>query len=342
MPKGTGRAMFALLLMAASLLAAVLACGGNEGALGTDMTAQPENMQISGLPLYICPTSTPVPTHTQFPTQIQPTVSYPPSGWVTNTPLPGGVTISRWLCPPLVPSCGWYPAFATNTPFPGGLYSTPPHAVPGATSTPRPTHTPWPSPTPFTSSYYYFFDDDVYTEHADTALDLRLRIGNIRTFPSTQPGRQVAAYEIQVENRGPVFFVFLPAVQTFVSGVGGESGAWFGSSQAADEAGIVLQPEATDGVQVYQGQTVVFDMAAYTPVGAVEAIAWILDPYAGFDGLSLAGGNLAYWINGDHQDCKGNVDGGAVVPTPSTPHPTPTLTPTFSGCVGLACATMLP
>jgi hypothetical protein len=96
-----------------------------------------------------------------------------------------------------------------------------------------------------------------------------------------------------------------------------------------------------DGVELEQGELVTFDLVAYTPIGNVDAVAWILDPYAGFDGVNQAGGNLAYWIDGTHQDCLGNVD-GQIIPTPSTPHPTATKTATIDACQGMSCGTILP
>ena len=334
------RNFLAAIMVVVFLVAAIIACGGSgQSGFGADMTVQPENMRIAGLPQYVCPTSTPRPTHTQVPTVVQPTVYSTAAGYVTYTPVPGATQVcdyvwtgSFWL---------WQCNLATNTPYPGGANSTPGYVAPGATSTPRPTHTPWPSPTPYTSTYYYFFDDDVYTEFADTVLDLRLRIGNIRVSSSSEPNMQTVIYEVQIENRGSTFFVIIPAAQIYVSGVGGETGFWSASKEAADDAGITLAAEATDGVQIQQGETVIFDLVAYTPVGNVDAVAWILDPYAGFDGINQAGGNIAYWLDGTHQDCLGNVDGNTI-PTPSTPHPTATMTATADVCQGMACATILP
>ena len=320
---------WSLIMCGLLMLIAMLACGGNTGSIGMDITAQPENMIIDGLPQYICPSATPLATRTQMPTAVQPNI--PPSGYVTYTPYPGGVWSTPYGLTPM--------HYMTYTPFPGGFYSTP--SRPGATSTPRKTHTPYPSPTPFVSSYFYFFNDDVYTQYASD-LNLRLRIGNIRTYPSAQAGQQISVFEVQLENRGSNFYYILAPLQIYVSQVGTQTGIWYSNIEAARERGITPHTAATDGYQLNIGQSVTFDLYTYTPVGAVQSVAYILNPYGnGYDG-QIAGGNVAYWRDGSRVDCRGNVDGGVNPPTPSTPRPTATITATLRGCAGAACITQIP
>ena len=68
------------------LALASIACGGSSGSIGFDITVQAENVVIDGLPQYICPTSTPIATHTPVATAIQPPIYIPASGYVTYTP----------------------------------------------------------------------------------------------------------------------------------------------------------------------------------------------------------------------------------------------------------------
>ena len=63
---------WSLMMCGLLMLVAMLACGGNTGTIGMDITAQPENMIIDGLPQYICPSATPIATRTQIPTAVQP------------------------------------------------------------------------------------------------------------------------------------------------------------------------------------------------------------------------------------------------------------------------------
>ena len=82
------------------LIIAALACEGTPAA-----------MQILDQPVYVCPTATPRPTDTPAPTSVQPPIVVPPSGWATNTPIPGCVW-NGFIC-------------ATSIPYPGGQYTTP-------------------------------------------------------------------------------------------------------------------------------------------------------------------------------------------------------------------------
>lgn len=320
---------YRLILCLFMFISPILACGGSTDAIGIDVQVSPDNVRIEGLPQFVCPTSTPIPTDTPSPTQIQPTVYKPPSGYVTHTPAPG---------------CIWNGTYcAPNTPIPGGIYKNPGYTKPGKTSTPRPTTTPYPTPTPYVSTYQYYFGESVFTDSTSSALSLRLYVGNIRVYPSTHfPDRQIVLANIQVTNQSDGFYLLVAGTQIFVAEVGTETGIWIANSNATKELGESIADEAANITQIQAGQTISFDLPFYTPIGQVESIGWILDPYAnGFDG-QLAGGNVAYWRNQQRADCVGQID-GLFTPSPNqTPYPTPTHTVTLSACIGTACVTVMP
>ena len=305
------------------LIGAALAC--SSGGLGTDLGVAPENVRIEGLPQYVCPTSRPSATHTAQPTDTQPPL-YVTGVAMTFTPQPG--------CILDVGAC------ATFTPAPGFVID-PGGWLPGATSTPRATYTPWPTPTPLVSNQRYFFDDDVYTDNA-SALKLRLRVGQVQTLDVGDPLRQVVRYQVQVANRGWTPYVLMAPAQIYVAQVDGTPQPWPASADAARAIGLTPEPAARDGYEVNPFSEVSFELAAFTQAGTVEAIAWILDPFAnGYDG-QIAGGNVAYWVDGAHTDCAGSPQGTFTPPPNLTPDPTRTQTPTPDACTGLACATSLP
>lgn len=307
----------------------ILACGGSADAIGIDVQVSPDNVRIEGLPQFVCPTSTPIPTDTPSPTQIQPTVHQPPSGYVTHTPAPG---------------CIWNGTVcASNTPIAGGVYKYPGYTKPGKTSTPRPTTTPYPTPTPYTSTYVYYFGESVFTDTTSNALSLRLAIGDIRIYPSPHyPDRQIVLANVQVTNQSDTLYLLMAGTQIFVAQIGSESGMWIANEQAGIEAGLSIPDEAITIATIQAGQTVRFDLPFYTPIGEVDAIGWILDPYAnGFDG-QLAGGNIAYWRNQEREGCVGQIEGLFTPPPNLTPNPTVTHTATVSACVDTACVTVMP
>lgn len=298
------------------LVSALLACGGAGEMLG-EQGLQPENISISGLPQFVAPSSTPVPTDTQMPTAVQPTVHVPASGYVTHTPEPGRV----YLCAGVV--C----AHATLTPA-GGQYSHPAHNLPGSTSTPRPTHTPYPSPTACLSSFTYYYGEEVFTDPSPDNLTLGLALGNLRIFPSARAEQQIVAWTVEVRNLGAIDYVLLAPFQIYVAELDGSSVGYHASQEAAAELEVTLAEAALDGVTLAPAQSLRFDLYAYTAVGEVTALAYILDPYGnGFDG-SIAGGNIAYWQSGERHGCRGRISDDYTPHPNLTPQPTATLTPT--------------
>ena len=298
------------------MIGSILACGGVGEAIG-EQDVQLENVSISGLPQFVAPSSTPIPTDTQMPTAIQPTIHMPASSYVTHTPAPGLV----YVCNGAV--CG----YATLTPN-GGHYTNPAYNLPGATSTPRPTYTPYPSPTPCLSSFTYYYGEEVFTDPAPNNLTLGLALGNLRVFPSVRPDQQIVGWTVEVRNLGQIEYVLLAPFQIYIARLDDARVRYYVNQEAANELGVTLDEAAVDGVTIGPAQSRRFDLYAYTAVGEVTSLSYILDPYgSGFDG-AIAGGNVAYWQSGERDGCGGRI-GEAFTPPPNlTPQPTATLTPT--------------
>ena len=197
----------------ALMLSFVLACGGTAGVSQI-------NVRVTGVPQFVCPTSTPRPTATQAATAVHPDIVHPPSGWVTTyrqdcTWVWNGYTY--------IEQCTWVPD--------GGYYQNPGYTQPGPTSTPRPTHTPYPTPTPYVVTENYALGADVHVGDP-SALALRLRVDHLQIIP-VDAENQVVTWEVQVENVGSVPYHTLPGAQTFVGAVGAEGGHWYASADAA-------------------------------------------------------------------------------------------------------------
>lgn len=303
------------------MLMAMLACGGAGSVIGEQDLDQ-VNSSISGLPQFIAPSSTFVSTNTPIATHVQPNVWIPPSGWIPpNQICSSGYTNTsgHFVC------TGW-----ATTP---GYYSKPGHYVAGATSTPPSTYTPYPTPTPCVSSFTYYFNDEVFTDPSSDNLTLGLSLGNIRTFSASNTSQQIVAWTVEVRNLGQIDYVLLAPFQIYVASIDGEAIRYGVDESAARELGIELDEPAKDGYSILPSQSVTFDMFAYTHVGAVTSLAYILDPYSnGFDG-EIAGGNVAYWESGHRGACGGRISDGYVPSQNLTPQPTATLTPPSSYCV---------
>jgi len=294
-----------------------LACGGT-------LTVSENQVRIQELPQFICPSSTPRPTATQVATTVAQPIQRPPSGWITQY---------QWVCQwvwtgtTYVQQCQYLPV--------GGYYSTPAHSVPGATSTPRPTHTPYPTPTPYVVSENYALGAQVFVGDR-SALALRLRVDAPR-ITVVDATRQVVVWEIELKNLGRVAYQTLPGAQVFIREVNGQAGYWYASADALLAGGRMPDPRVLDLLDVAPNQTVRLTLAAFTPVGTVDAIGWMLDPYSGGIGQGIVGGNTAVWRKeSDPFGCVGNVDDLPVVPTRGIASPTPTASvtawiPPYSG-----------
>ncbi|MEO1666717.1 MAG: hypothetical protein AAFU54_18915 [Chloroflexota bacterium] len=300
---------------------AILACGGAAGSLG-EMELDPVNSSIGGLPQFIAPSSTFVPTDTPVATDTQPDVWIPPSNWVP----PNTVCLSGYI-----DSYGSF--ICTSDATTPGYYQNPGYYVPGATSTAPPTFTPYPTPTPCVASFTYFFGEEVFTDPSNDTVTLGLAVGNVRTFAASDPAQQIVAWTVEIRNLGSIEYVLLAPFQIYVAGIDGVDVRYGINDDAAAELGLELEEPARDGYEIGPSESVSFDMFAYTNLGEVTSIAYILDPYGnGFDG-SIAGGNVAYWEGGERTGCAGRISGDYTPQPNLTPQPSATPTPTPDYCV---------
>lgn len=329
-----------LLLLVLSFL---LACGGTG-------SVTEQNVRVTGIPQFVCPSSTPrptdtpVPTRTQQPTATRVTLStpmvyatYPPTCNTLATPS------YQYLCVPNAcvyspyPACNRYYAYPLATRNPpgfwyGGGIGYGPTATPRPTHTPYPTKTPYPTPTPYVVSENYPMGADVYVGGSG-GLQLRFQVSTpqiqaVLQGNATTP-RQVVVWQIEIENVGQIPYNALPGAQVFVSHLlqNGQllEGYWYASSEAAWVAGISLDPLVLDIAEIQPNETVTFTLTAFTPLGEVFKIGWLLDPYSGGAGQGVVGGNTALWVNEtDPNHCLGNVGDNFMIPTPSGLPPTPT------------------
>jgi DNA invertase Pin-like site-specific DNA recombinase len=155
------------------------------------------------------------------------------------------------------------------------------------------------------------------------------------TFRSSCSEYVQESWDVRIRNTGSLPYNTLPGSQTFVSRVAGRDGYWYASLEAATAAGITVSSRALDIQAVNPRQTVNLTLTAFTPVGSVDAIAWLLDPYASAgraESGGIVGGNTAIWLNRiDPHGCNGNVDDldELDMPTPfrTPPTSTPSVTP---------------
>lgn len=321
----------------------LLACGG-----ATSVTEQ--NVRVTGIAQFICPSSTPRPTHTAIPTLTQmPTATQailttpmvyatnPPTCNYTYSPFYQFTCIPNACLASATYTCGWfytYPLATANPPgyWSGGGIGYGATATPRATFTPPPTRTPYPTPTPYVVSENYPMGADVYVGSAGS-LQLRFRVSNPR-ITAISATHQVVTWDIEIGNIGTIAYNALPGAQVFVSHLlqAGQltEGYWYPSAEAALAANVTLDERVLDIVEVLPNENIVLTLTAFTPIGEVYKIAWLLDPYSGGSGRGVLGGNTALWLNQpDPNNCLGNVGEGVIIPTPSriAPTATPSVTP---------------
>jgi hypothetical protein len=217
--------------------------------------------------------------------------------------LTGIVSPPVYVCPtPVVLTPTPLPTFV---PIPG--YPT---LVPFPTALPPPTVTPYAlrPPDPF------YLGDAVFTRSPQSA---RFRLTNIYSV-NTLSGRTVAVWEIEIRNlSGGVYDVF-PAYQSYISQiVGGATGVWGASSDAAVDAGLIVTYEA---VGLAPGATQTFTLAAFIPYGsAPDRITFMLDPTTRpTPPPRLPGSNALIWRTETNPYCSSTIADppGGVLPPP--------------------------
>lgn len=167
-----------------------------------------------------------------------------------------------YVCPtPVVLTPTPLPTFV---PIPG--YPT---LVPFPTALPPPTVTPYAIRPP--SAFYR--GDAVFTRNPQSA---RFRLTNVYAV-NTPAGRTVAIWELEIKNLSGSGYDVFPAYQSYVSQlVGGATGTWGASSDAAADAGLMVTYEA---ISLAPNETRSFTLAGFISYGtAPDRITFMLDP----------------------------------------------------------------
>jgi hypothetical protein len=176
--------------------------------------------------------------------------------------LTGIVSAPVYVCPtpvvvtpiplPTLPPISGYP---TLIPFPT--------ALPPPAATPYAIHPP--------SAFYR--GDAVFTRSPQSA---RFRLVNVSVI-NTPAGRTVAVWELEIKNLSGSGYDVFPAYQSYVSQlVGGSTGAWGASTNAAADAGLTATYEA---INLAPNETRSFTLVGFIPYGsAPDRITFMLDP----------------------------------------------------------------
>ncbi len=182
----------------------------------------------------------------------------------------------------------------TLVPIPG--YPT---LIPFPTALPAPTVTPYAIRPP--AAFYQ--GDAVFTRSPQSA---RFRLTNVSTV-NTPAGRTVAVWEIEIKNLSGGSYDVFPAYQSYVSQlVGGATGVWGASHDAAVEAGLSVVYEA---VTLSPGSAQTFTLAAFIPYGsAPDRITFMLDPTTRpTPPPTLPGSNALVWRTETNPYCGATI-----------------------------------
>ncbi|MEO8396125.1 MAG: hypothetical protein ABI700_24235 [Chloroflexota bacterium] len=162
------------------------------------------------------------------------------------------------------------PVIALPTPYP--TIPVPPGyptLIPFPTPLPAPTVTPYALLPPAA----FYRDDAVFSRSPQSA---RFRLTHIDAV-NTPAGRTVAVWELEIKNLSGSTYDVFPAYQSYVSRmVGGATGVWGASRDAAVDAGLTVTYEA---IGLAPSETRTFTLAAFIPDGSVpDRITFMLDP----------------------------------------------------------------
>lgn len=192
------------------------------------------------------------------------------------------------------------PIYNTPVPLPT-LVSIPgyPTFVPFPTALPPPTVTPYAIRPPAA----FYRGDAVFTRSPQSA---RYRLTNVYTV-NTPAGRTVAVWQIEIRNLSGGNYDVFPAYQSYISQlVGGTTGTWGASSDAAVDAGLTVTYEA---VGLASGATGTFTLAGFIPYGtAPDRVTFMLDPTSRpTPPPRLPGSNALVWRTETNPSCAGTI-----------------------------------
>jgi hypothetical protein len=208
-----------------------------------------------------------------------------------------------YVCPtPIVLTPTPLPTFV---PIPG--YPT---LVPFPTALPPPTVTPYALRPPAA----FYRGDAVFTRSPQAA---RFRLVNVSVV-NTPAGRTVAIWELEIKNLSGSGYDVFPAYQCYVSQlVGGSTGVWGASTNAAADAGLTVTYEA---ISLAPNETRSFTLAGFIPYGsAPDRITFMLDPTTRpTPPPRLPGSNAVVWRMDTNPYCSAAIADppGGVLPPP--------------------------
>jgi len=203
------------------------------------------------------------------------------------------------------------PVITTPTPLPTFV------PIPGyPTLAPFPTALPPPTVTPYAirPPDAFYRGDAVFSRSPQSA---RFRLMNVYAV-NTPAGRTVAVWELEIKNLSGGVYDLFPAYQSYVSQiVGGVTGVWGASNDAAVDAGLTVTYEA---VGLAPGAAQTFTLAAFIPYGSAPArITFMLDPtIRPTPPPRLPGSNALVWRTETNPYCSSTIADppAGVLPSP--------------------------
>ena len=214
---------------------------------------------------------------------------------ITGAPIyvcPTPIVLTPTPLPTFVP----IPGYPTLVPFPT--------ALPPLTATPYAIRPP--------AAFYR--GDAVFSRSPQSA---RFRLTTIYAV-NTPGGRTVAVWELEIKNLSGGTYDLFPAYQSYISQiVGGATGVWGASSDAAVAAGLTVTYEA---VALAPSSIQTFTLTAFIPSGsAPDRITFMLDPTTRpTPPPRLPGSNALVWRTETNPYCSSTIADPpvGVLPTP--------------------------
>lgn len=191
------------------------------------------------------------------------------------------------------------PSFTCPTPIP----------LPTATTL---AGTAQPSPMPQPTAYVilppadFYVGDAVYVGTSQSEQGVRFRLLNVTAHPASPDRdgipRQVYSWQLEVGNIGTEVYEVFPGAQLYLSTITTSEGELTGRWYPTREAGETINQELdTDVYRLDSGETRVFNLMAFAPLGQATRFTFQLDP------TSDEGSGTITWLNQPNPYCTGDV-----------------------------------
>ena len=168
-----------------------------------------------------------------------------------------------------------------------------PTVLPG-TATPSPGSLPSPTPYTITAPDDFYLGDWVTVGRAGEALAVRFRLTDVETFASARDDQSAYTWTLDVENIGVSDYEIYPALQIALTEIDVfdvvETGTWWPSTDAADEAGVTLDGDVYTLAPSEHGR---YQLAAHAPAGEAKQFSLTLDD----------AGNVLTWTTAPNPYC---------------------------------------